>query len=77
MGEFIFPLLGEGHVRWADLFAALDALNYDRFFSIEYESIEYYRAVLHNDHVEAARLSYEQVQRLLHQRVTSHEKPSY
>jgi sugar phosphate isomerase/epimerase len=61
---FVFPLLGEGVVPWADTFAALDEVGYDGYLTVEFESWDYYRQVLHHDPVEAARVSLEILGRL-------------
>ena len=61
---FIFPLLGEGQVPWAEFFAALDAIGYEGYLSVEFESWDYYRQVLASDPVAAARLSMELLGRL-------------
>jgi sugar phosphate isomerase/epimerase len=61
---FIFPLLGEGRVPWKAFFAALDDIGYDVFLTVEFESFDYYRRVLRNDPVAAARLSMEQLRQL-------------
>ena len=64
-GKFLFPLLGEGRVDWKGLFAALEAIGYDGFMSVEFESFAYYKNVLGGDVEEAARISKMQVERLL------------
>jgi sugar phosphate isomerase/epimerase len=56
---FVFPLLGEGQVPWAGFFAAVEAIGYEGYLSVEFESWEYYRQVLGGDPVAAARLSLE------------------
>lgn len=56
---FVFPLLGEGIVPWADFFAAIDDIGYEGYLTVEFESWDYYRQVLRSDPVEAARLSLE------------------
>ena len=61
---FIFPLLGEGVVPWADFFAAIDDIGYQGYLSVEFESWDYYRQVLGSDPVAAARLSREILGRL-------------
>lgn len=65
MGKFLFPLLGEGNVNWQDFFRALDEIGYDGFCSVEFESFSYYSTVLNNDPEAAARISMEQVRRLI------------
>jgi len=65
VGEtFIFPLLGEGVVPWAEFFAAIDDIGYQGYLSVEFESWDYYRQVLGSDPVAAARLSREILGRL-------------
>ena len=54
---FVFPLLGEGQVPWAEFFGAVEAIGYEGYLSVEFESWEYYRQVLGNDPLAAARLS--------------------
>jgi sugar phosphate isomerase/epimerase len=61
---FIFPLLGEGVVPWAGLFAAIDDIGYEGYLTVEFESWDYYRQVLRSDPVEAARLSLQILGRL-------------
>ena len=61
---FVFPLLGEGQVPWAGLFAALDAIGYEGYLSVEFESWDYYRQVLGSDPIAAARLSMGLLERL-------------
>lgn len=61
---FVFPLLGEGVVPWADFFAAVDDIGYEGYLTVEFESWDYYRQILGNDPVEAARLSLELLERL-------------
>jgi sugar phosphate isomerase/epimerase len=62
--DFLFPLLGEGVIDWAAFASALDEVGYTGALSVEFESFGYYRKVLQNDPVAAARLSMEQIQRL-------------
>lgn len=64
MGQFLFPLLGEGRVDWPGLFAALDEIDYRGFCSVEFESFDYLSRVLGDDIEAAARLSFDQVQAL-------------
>jgi sugar phosphate isomerase/epimerase len=61
---FVFPLLGEGVVPWAEFFAAVDEVGYEGYLSVEFESWDYYRQVLGSDPVAAARLSLELLRRL-------------
>ncbi|NLE45100.1 MAG: sugar phosphate isomerase/epimerase [Chloroflexi bacterium] len=65
VGRFVFPLLGEGRVDWRSLFRALDATGYTGFCSVEFESFEYYKRILHEDPEAAARISIRQVESLL------------
>ncbi len=62
--DFIFPLLGEGIVDWKAFFEALDEIEYKGFFSVEFESFNYYRNVLKNDPLKAAEISMEQIKEL-------------
>jgi sugar phosphate isomerase/epimerase len=66
IGRFLFPLLGEGNVDWAEFFRALDEIDYRGFCSVEFESFAYYQRVLKGDPEAAARISMEQVRALLH-----------
>ena len=61
---FVFPLLGEGVVPWADFFVAVDEIDYDGYLTVEFESWDYYRQVLGSDPEAAARLSLELLGRL-------------
>ena len=65
MGKLLFPLLGEGLVPWKDLFAAVDDIGYTGFMSVEFESFTYYRTVLESDVEAAARISMEQLRKLI------------
>jgi len=62
--NFIFPLLGEGLVDWNAFFKTLNDINYQGFCSVEFESFTYYRQILNNDPVEAARISMELIKKL-------------
>ncbi len=64
-GKFIFPLLGEGNVDWKSFFKALDKINYQGFVSVEFESFNYYKNVLGGDVKEAAKISLQQVRKLM------------
>ena len=64
-GKFICPLLGEGNVNWQEFFKALDKVDYQGYMSVEFESFTYYRQILHNNPEAAAKISIEQVKRLL------------
>jgi len=63
--EFLFPMLGEGMVPWGGFFGALEEMGYAGYCSVEFESFAYHDRVLGGDTEEAARLSFQQVQRLL------------
>ncbi|HCV36792.1 MAG: sugar phosphate isomerase/epimerase [Acidimicrobiales bacterium] len=63
--DFHFCLLGEGKVPWQQFFEALDETGYSGPLSVEFEAYQYLRQVLHNDPVEAARISLAQVQALM------------
>jgi sugar phosphate isomerase/epimerase len=66
LGEtFHFPLIGEGIVDWPALFAALDAIAYTGHCSLEFESFAYYRRVLKEDPLAAARLSMQSLNQIL------------
>jgi sugar phosphate isomerase/epimerase len=64
-GQFVFPMLGEGLVPWRDFFSALDEMGYTGFCSVEFESFAYHSQILKGDTEQAARLSIEQIRRLL------------
>jgi sugar phosphate isomerase/epimerase len=63
---FLFPLLGEGEVPWPAFFAALDSIHYTGYLTVEFESFAYYKNVLQNDAIAAARLSMELLNRIEH-----------
>ncbi len=65
MGEFLFPMLGEGRVDWPAFFGALEEIGYRGFCSIEFESFDYYRQVLKGDPEAAARAAMGQLRALL------------
>jgi sugar phosphate isomerase/epimerase len=56
--EFIFPLLGEGGIDFPTFLAALDAIGYQGFYSVEFESFKFMNDVLGNDPARAAELSH-------------------
>lgn len=62
--KFLYPLPGEGNVDWVGFEKALDEMKYKGFMSVEYESFIYYNKILKGDVEEAARRSFEQMQRL-------------
>lgn len=62
---FMFPLLGEGLVDWSAFFVAMREIGYGGVYSVEFESFNFARRVLHGDMLAAARLSWENIQRLL------------
>lgn len=62
--DFIFCLLGEGKVPWAEVFVALDEIGYEGAMSVEFEAYTYLEQVLGGDPQAAARLSLEQVRAL-------------
>lgn len=63
--DFIFCLLGEGKVPWAEVVGSLDEIEYSGALSVEFEAYRYYEQVLDSDPVAAAALSREQVTALL------------
>jgi sugar phosphate isomerase/epimerase len=63
--EFLFPLLGEGSIDWRAFTEALETIGYEGFFTVEFESFAFYRQVLRNDPVAAARLSMEALRKLI------------
>ncbi len=64
LGQFIFPLLGEGNVNWKEFSKALDDISYKGFLSVEFESFIYYNQVLGGNVEAAARLSMDQIKKL-------------
>jgi sugar phosphate isomerase/epimerase len=62
--DFIFCMLGEGLVPWAEVFAALDRISYEGAMSVEFEAYRYFDQVLGRDPDAAARLSIGQVRAL-------------
>lgn len=65
LGQFVFPLLGEGNVDWNRFFAALDSVGYQGFLSVEFESFAYVKRIFKDDWVMAARQAYENLSILL------------
>ncbi|MBN1341343.1 MAG: sugar phosphate isomerase/epimerase [Phycisphaerae bacterium] len=63
-GKFLFPFLGEGHVDWTAFFTALDAIGFKGFCSVEFESFGYLDKIMDGDVEAAARMSFEQIQKL-------------
>jgi len=63
-GRFVFPLLGEGNVDWTAFFGALDAIGYDGFASVEFESWNYLSRLAGGRGEQAARVSFEAIQKL-------------
>jgi sugar phosphate isomerase/epimerase len=57
-GQFIFPLIGEGHVNWASFFEALREIGYQGYSSVEFESFAYLKTILNNDMAAAASMSF-------------------
>jgi sugar phosphate isomerase/epimerase len=62
---FIFAMLGEGQVDWKAFFAAMRDIGYRGFYSVEFESFNYFSRVLKGNMLEAARMSWLQIQALL------------
>lgn len=69
--DFIFCLLGEGKVPWAEVFGALDEIGYEGAMSVEFEAFTYLEQVLGEDPEAAARLSLEQVRALAGDRMAA------
>lgn len=63
--RFLFPLLGEGRVDWRVFFNTFDEIGYTGSMSVEFESFRYYETVLDGDPEEAARLSMQQLKKLI------------
>ena len=63
-GKFIFPLLGEGNVDWAEFFGALNDIGYDGFASVEFESWNYLSRLAGGSGEVTARVSFEAIQKL-------------
>ncbi|MEK7376242.1 MAG: sugar phosphate isomerase/epimerase, partial [Candidatus Margulisiibacteriota bacterium] len=64
---FIFPILGEGQVDWKNFFAAMKEIGYSGFYSVEFESFFYYNRVLKGDMLNAAKISLDNIQRLINE----------
>lgn len=64
-GKFIFPLLGEGYVDWPAFSGSLHDIGYEGCMSVEFESFEYLRKILDNDFESAARLSMENIKKII------------
>ena len=71
MGKFVFPLLGEGKVNWLDFFTALNEIGYMGYCCVEFESFSYYEQILDNDPEAAARISMEQIGKLIRGKLSS------
>ena len=65
MGEFVFPLLGEGRVNWPAFAAAMKKINYEDVMSVEFESFDYLKNILGGDMSKAARISMDAVRILI------------
>ena len=62
---FIFPLIGEGQVDWDAFFAGMQAIGYQGYYSVEFESFYYFDKVLKGDMLKAARISMENIRSLV------------
>lgn len=62
--QFMFPLIGEGRVDWAEFFAALAAIQYRGYMSVEFESYKYYKTILKSDPAAASAVSMVQLRAL-------------
>jgi sugar phosphate isomerase/epimerase len=63
--DFLFCMLGEGHVPWPEVFDALERIGYAGALSVEFEAYRYYEQVLGGDPEAAAKLSRAQVAALI------------
>ena len=63
-GKFLFPLLGEGEVNWKEFFASLNAIGYDGFASVEFESWAFIDNICGGDFAKCAEISYDAIQKL-------------
>jgi len=68
LGRFVFPMLGEGRVDWRGMFAALEAIGYEGYCSVEFESFDCHANVLGGDTREAARRSLADARALMSRR---------
>jgi len=64
LGQFIFPLLGEGNVNWKEFSRAIDDISYQGFLSVEFESFTYYNQILAGNPEAAAKLSMDQIKKI-------------
>jgi sugar phosphate isomerase/epimerase len=62
--DFIFPLLGEGTIDWKAFFQALREIEYEGYFSAEYESMNYFKNILDSDPKRTAALSLQLMKKL-------------
>ena len=62
--QFMFPMIGEGRVDWAEFFAALAAIQYRGYMSVEFESYKYYKNILKSDPAAASAVSMVQLRAL-------------
>ncbi len=65
MGEFLFPLIGEGLVPWEAFFQTLDDIGYCGCCSVEFESFAYHERVLKGNTEQAARRTFEDIMKIL------------
>ena len=62
---FLFALLGEGQVDWEAFFAAMQETGCSGCCSVEFESFSCYNRILKRNMLEAARISWNQIQELI------------
>ncbi len=62
--QFMFPMIGEGRVDWAEFFVALAAIQYRGYMSVEFESYKYYKTILKSDPAAASAVSIAQLRAL-------------
>jgi len=62
---FIFPILGEGQVDWNGYFTAMNDIDYQGYYIVEFESFFYFNQICKGNMLQAAKLSWDCVQALL------------
>lgn len=62
--QFMFPMIGEGKVDWAEFFTALAGIKYRGYMSVEFESYKYYKTILQCNPAAASSISMTQLRAL-------------
>jgi len=65
MGQFVFPIIGEGVVDWKEFFSEMKNINYNGCMSVEFESFIYLKNGLNNNFELSAELSRKMIAKLM------------